>query len=263
MPTLKPFYDIAGSSFLTLPTGLDFATLEQVLRESKMDILGRSSKIKVIFDDYGIDNVQEILERVFVECEIGPYNSHFFKIGRNNIEQFLNQNSQLDWSAYQANFVNLEDLGETEKSIIKDLLINSFAVKIVKENDQEITAFKQEKIDYINTYFEADIDNPNMLTFLVQDKMAQIVGCYSLTKVGNEAQLSAVAGRTSLPNGYRGGKKLPILSASMIYEFSTSPFFEGCEFLTLSNSKTPVANFYHSLGIPDNRNRKGLSVEKI
>lgn len=281
---IQPFYDLAGSSFLTLPSNLSLINLRQVLINSKDLILARNitsnNKIKVIFDNYNLQDINNILTEVFVNNQILSYSTNFFKVNKQIQQQFspnqslksnlnLNLKPELDWQNYCKAFIT-KTLGLTKQinkptnqqlDIIHNLLVNSFATTINQENNQNQHIKNQTKANYINRYFTLDITNPNMKSFIVESKEGNIVGSYSLTIIDKEVQLSAVAGRSSLDNSYKNGKKLPILSASIIYEFETNPFFAKCEDLTFSNSKKPVADFYNKLGIISNPNRQGLIIK--
>lgn len=263
MTLLHPFYDLAGSSFLTLPNNLDLTDLKNILIDSKAIILARNNKIKVIFDTYNITDIQSILGEVFVNKQINSknnikiesYNSNFFQIQKTQQSNILNLNTQLNWQNYESEFLTEEISPQNidQIAIIHNLLINSFGITTNQEKNQK-------KIDYINQNLGQDINNPDMLSFLVKDYSNNIVGCYSLTAIGIEAQLSAVAGRSTLTNSYKNGKKLPVLSASMIHQFETHLHFKQYKNLTLSNSKQPVAKFYSDLGIPTHPTRQGLLI---
>ena len=248
---MTSFTDLAGSHFLTIPSNLDSTSLNNFLKEQSFD-----SKTKLIFDNYDPNFVEQFILASNPKLIIKPYNSNFFIFDRKEAEAFLNPETMADFAITKIVFGDLENI-----EIIKNLLKNSFAVKISKDDNGK-TTFEEnpEKTKELLGNFNFRFEQDGLKTFLVKSKLGEIVGCYSLIKIGGEVQLSGVSGRTTMPNSYQG-KKLIILCQAMISSFLNTVDFDDIQFLTLSNSKIPVAQMYSDLGIPTNTTRKGLLVQ--
>ena len=248
---MTPFTDLACSRFLTIPTNLDSSSLVEFIERQEFE-----NKTKIIFDNYDSKFVEQNVLSSNQNLIVKPYNSNFFIFDRGHAQDFLNNELLADFNITEINFEDKENIG-----IVKNLLKSSFAVKISKdENGKTIFEERREKAEEILANFDLSFTRDGLKTFLVKSKLGEIVGCYSLIKVGEEVQLSGVAGRTTLPNSYQG-KKLIILCQAMVSSFLNTKDFDNSTFLTLSNSKEPVAKMYADLGIPKNITRKGLLVQ--
>lgn len=251
------FTDLAGSNFLTITSDLDQNSILELFSELR---LANYKKIKVIFDDYDPEFISNLLSNFAnendVQVSISPYNSNFFVFNREESKTWLANNSSAGLAVEHIKLSGFENI-----EIIKNLLVNSFAIKITKD-DESKTVFEDDilRSESILSEFEKSFSQEGLKTFLVKSEQGEIVGCYSLIKIGNEVQLSGVAGRTSLENSYKG-KKLVILCQAMISSFLTHKDFNDVKYLTLSNSKKPVAQMYSDLNIPKNIIRKGLLVQ--
>jgi hypothetical protein len=253
------FTDLAGSNFLTIPNELKRDSILELFTELK---LAKYNKIKIIFDNYDPEFISNLISNFAnnsnLSISISQYNSNFFVFNREESITWLDNYSI---ASLVVEHIKLSDFENIE--IVKNLLVNSFAIKITKDNESK-TVFEDDilRSDSILGKFEKSFSQDGLNTFLVKSEQGDIVGCYSLIKIGNEVQLSGVAGRTSLKNSYKG-KKLIMLCQSMIHSFLNSEDFSDVKYLTLSNSKKPVAQMYSELNIPKNNNRKGLLVEFI
>ncbi len=250
---MTSFTDLACSNFLKIPSNLDSVRLKEFVEKQNFD-----SKTKLIFNEYNPDFIEQTILTLNPKLNVKPYNSNFFILDRRQAKEFLNQELLEGFTVFEIDEKDKENL-----EIIKNLLTSSFAVKIYKdENGKTIFEEKPERAEEVLINFENNYKQTGLKTFLVKSKLGEIVGCFSLIRIANEVQLSGVAGRTTLPNSYTG-KKLVILCQAMISSFLKSTDFEDVQFLTLSNSKTPVAQIYAELGIPKNTTRKGLLVKPI
>jgi hypothetical protein len=253
-----PFFDLAGSHFVTLPSGLN-TTQTELFLSSKENLWNSNQTSKLVFDNYEIDNIELIIDKIArdkkLHVEIKDYNSNFFALTRKEAAQWLTKNPFDGFEIEQITKNNKPDI-----EIVKNLLISSFAVKISKNSDgQTIFEPKEERENLILNNFDNVFDQAGLFTYLLKSETGQIVGSYSLYNVENEVQLSAVAGRTTLENGFKGKKLLPLCQA-MIWSFLNEPKFATLDSLTLSNSKAPVAQLYSDLGYSKNSNRKGLLI---
>jgi hypothetical protein len=251
------FTDLAGSNFLNIPADLTQQEILTFLNDSKVFF---GSSVKVIFDNYDSELISQALYSFADESDLNvsvlPYNSNFFVFDRGECVSFLNGVSMADFEIIEANFGDKSNL-----EIIKNLLVNSFAVKVNKDELGK-TVFEDRPLraKEILDNFDSTFLQSGLKTFLVKTKTNEIVGCYSLIQIGGEVQLSGVAGRTTLPSSFQG-KKLSILCKAIVTSFLNQKNFESADFLTLSNSKAPVAQMYSDLGIPKNVIRKGLLVQ--
>ncbi len=247
------YTDLAISNFLSLPAKLNEQELTEFLTLQQNHLKGR---IKVVFDNCNPEFVQSIIQKVFPVSKIKPYNSNFFVLNRQESVNFLNKDTLIDFEILEVRSNDKENI-----DVIKNLLTSSFAIKISKDElGKTIFDENPQRVIEILSNFDKSYKQKGLKTFLVKSKQGEIVGCYSLIQVNKEVQLSGVAGRTTLNNCFKG-KKLLILCQAMISSFLKEKSFEKLEFLTLSNSKVPVANIYQDLGIPKNFNRKGLLLQ--
>jgi hypothetical protein len=251
------FTDLAGSQFLTIPSNLNKSEVLDIITKYKIIF---QNKIKVIFDNSDpiliADSFMDPKNNLSYDASISPYNSNFFILDKMQSTIWLDKNPFIGFKIKQILFENKEEV-----ELIKNLIINSFAIKITKGAQlQTIIEGDEIRAKSILAKFDQSFLQPSLKTFLVKSDLDEIVGCYSLIKIGNEVQLSGVAGRTALENSYKG-KKLVVLCQAMISSFLTESEFGDVNYLTLSNSKKPVAQMYRDLDIPENHSRKGLLVE--
>jgi hypothetical protein len=267
MPTAifhPPFCDLAGSIFLTLMPGLDLQNLSSLISENKYSISSQPNKLKVIFDNYDLDTVQSEFENRFPLSKITPYNSIFFKLTKDEVKGLLVKSSQLNWSNYQDEF-EIKPYSPGQKDILINILLNSFAVNFGRNAEgKSIITNNETKQKYILENFDKHSSNPDLHTFIIYSRSGEVVGTFGLTVVGQEIQLSAVAGRfvdTQGAKGYKGAKKLPLISAAFVEVFVNHEGFVDIDTLTFSNSKPSVIQFYSDLGFDNNAERKGFIFE--
>jgi hypothetical protein len=268
---LQPIYDLAGSIFLTIPSGLSLDRIVELLHDlgerSQNNLWDHGNKIKIVFDSYRPEDIvrccEIVAENSSINLNFETYNSHFFVITQKEAQELVQNDFRfLD---FESNFVvKTVDKNSTEdKKTIKQLLLDSYGVKF--QSDPKAIIPVEPKIDFINNKFEDLLDANNINCFLVKSKSGEIVGCFGLSNVeyGNliETQLTAVAGRYTGENNYIGAKKLPILNAAFVSEFVNNPIFGGSCALSLSNSKKPVAQMYTDFGFQRNQYRQGIIVE--
>jgi hypothetical protein len=257
--SIQLFTDLAGSQFLTIPAGLDALTILNLISEYKSTF---QNKVKVIFDNYDpifISNLfADFAKDSNFNIEVNPYNSNFFVFDKNQSKIWLDYNPLQGFVTEEILYDDMQNI-----EIIKNLLVNSFAVKMTKDADSK-TVVENDSIRSraILDKFDISYNQQVLKTFLVKSESDEIVGCYSMIKVGNEVQLSSVAGRANMPNSFKG-KKLVVLCQAMISSFLAEPEFSDTEYLTLSNSKKPVAQMYSDLNILKNNSRKGLLVQMV
>ena len=260
----QPFCDLAGSVFLTLPSGLDLQQLFALMSENKQLIACQPNKIKTIFDNYDLNQVQSEFANCFTGSKITPYNSNFFKLDKNEIEDLLAQSPELNWSNYQNEFV-IKPYSLDQKDVLINILVSSFAVNFDRDSvGKSIVTTNNLKRKYILENFDKHSSNPNLYTFVIYTKTGEVVGTFGLTIVGSEVQLSAVAGRfveTENRKSYKRTKKLPIISAAFVEIFANRENFKNIQCLTFSNSKPSVIQFYQELGFYNNTARKGFILE--
>jgi hypothetical protein len=259
-----PFCDLAGSIFLTLPSGLELSQLSVLLTQNQDSIIRQPNKLKVIFDNYDMDTVQSEFENHFLGSIITPYNSNFFKLTKSEVKKLISKSPQLDWNNYQSEF-EIKSYSIDQKAVLLNILLNSFAVNFSRDKDgKSVITTNEAKQKYILENFEKHSNNPDLHTFIIYSKAGEVVGTFGLTVVGGEVQLSAVAGRFVDSNsfkGYKGAKKLPLISAAFVEIFANHKAFVDIETLTFSNSKPSVVRFYFDLGFDNNLDRKGFIVE--
>jgi hypothetical protein len=259
-----PFCDLAGSIFLTLPSGLDLQNLSALISENKALITTQPNKLKVIFDNYDLDTVQSEFENRFQGAKITPYNSNFFKLTKDQVKALFFKSPQLDWTGYQGEFI-IKPYSRDQKEILINILLNSFAVNFTRDEEgKSVITTNETKSKYILENFEKHSSNPNLHTFIVYSKAAEVVGTFGLTVVGGEVQLSAVAGRFvdfEKYVGYKGAKKLPLISAAFVEVFTNHEDFVDIKALTFSNSKPSVIQFYNDLRFDNNLERKGFIID--
>jgi hypothetical protein len=267
MPTTlfhPPFCDLAGSVFLTLPASLSLQNLSSSISDNKQSIACQPNKLKVIFDNYDIDTVQSEFENRFPACKITAYNSTFFKLSKDEVKALLTKSPQLNWENYKLEFA-IKAYSSDQKQILLNILTNSFAVNFGRDDlGKSVITTNGIKKKYILDNFDSHIINPDLHSFIVYSKAREIVGTFGLTVVGDEVQLSAVAGRFvefGSFKGYRGAKKLPLISAAFAEIFANHQAFAAIQTLTFSNSKQSVVQFYTDLGFDLNTSRKGFIVE--
>jgi hypothetical protein len=260
----QPFCDLAGSIFLTMPSGLGLQNLSTLISENKDLISNQPNKLKVIFDNYNLNAVQSEFESRFLNCKITPYNSNFFKLTKTEVKGLLLKSPQLDWSGYKNEFA-IKAYSTDQKEVLTNILLNSFAVNFARDGDgKSVITTNEIKQNYILENFETHSSNPNLHTFIIYSKAGEVVGTFGLTVVGDEVQLSAVAGRFlefESYKGYKGAKKLPVISAAFVEVFANYCVFADIQTLTFSNSKSSVVQFYSELGFDFNRNRKGFIID--
>jgi hypothetical protein len=257
--SVQQFTDLAGSHFLTIPKN---ASEELIIESLSYLRLTKTSKIKVIFDTYDLSFIYGLLVEFAnnsnFKINIEPYNSNFFVFNREQARIWLDNNPL-------QNFVTKQILCQDSDNIevVKNLQVNSFAIKITKGVDAK-TVIEDDEIraKAILDKFEGSYTQKGLKTYLVKSKLNEIVGCFSLIKTGNEVQLSGVAGRTNLNNSFKG-KKLIILCHEMLCCFLSEQEFKDTDYLTLSNSKLPIAQMYLDLNIPKNESRKGLLFQSV
>ena len=75
----------------------------------------------------------------------------------------------------------------------------------------------------------------------------EFIGAFSFLEIESEVQLHYTAGKTTLPNDYKG-KKLPILTAAMLDILVNSPNYKQVKKLTFSNKDQIVSKAYESVG---------------
>jgi hypothetical protein len=259
-----PFCDLAGSIFLTLPSGLDLQNLSGLISDNQDLITNQPNKIKVIFDNYDLDMVQSEFENRFQGSKITPYNSNFFKLTKDEVKALLVKSPQLDWSNYQEEF-EIKPYSLDQKNVLINILLNSFAVNFSRDSEgKSVISVNEIKSKYILENFEKHSGNPNLHTFIVYSKAGEVVGTFGLKVVGNEVQLSAVAGRFvdfEKYVDYKGAKKLPLISAAFVEVFANDQVFADIKTLTFSNSKPSVIQFYNDLGFDNNLSRKGFILD--
>ena len=256
-----PFADLAGSIFLTLPSNLDLQELSNLIDYNKDILLKQLNKLKVIFDNYDLDSMQLLFVSYFEKAEITLYNSNFFKLTKSEIDKLILKSPQLDWDNYSSEF-KIKPYSLDQKEILLNILINSFAVNFSRNIEgKSVITPNLNKQRYILDNFEKHCSNEDLQTFLVYAKSGEVVGTFGLNIIGGEVQLSAVAGRfVDFGNyiGYKGARKLPLISAAFVQIFKTHFTFIDCNKLTFSNSKPSVIEFYSNLGFENNLERKGF-----
>jgi hypothetical protein len=259
-----PFCDLAGSVFLTLPSGLDLQNLSAIISKNKEIITNQPNKLKIIFDRYYIGTVQSGFENYFLGCKISPYNSNFFKLTKDEVKALLVKSPALDWNSYISEF-EIKAYSQDQKGILLNILLNSFAVNFTRDAEgKSVITSNNSKQKYILDNFEKHSTNPGLHTFVIYSKAGEVVGTFGLTIIGDEIQLSAVAGRfvdTEHTKGFEGAKKLPLISAAFVEVFAKHEIFAGIETMTFSNSKASVIQFYSDLGFGVNSKRKGFIFE--
>jgi hypothetical protein len=260
----SPFCDLAGSIFLTLPSGLDLQSLSSAISQNQKAIITQPNKLKVIFDNYNLDTIESEFENHFLNCKITPYNSNFFKLTKSEVKALLVKSTQLDWQIYKSEF-EIKPYSTDQKEFLLNILLNSFAVNFGRDiNGKSVITINETKQKYILENFEKHSNNLDLHTFIIYSKIGEVVGTFGLTVVGQEAQLSSVAGRfvdSSEYKGYKGAKKLPLISAAFVEIFANHEIFVDIETLTFSNSKPSVIQFYSDLGFDNNIDRKGFIFE--
>jgi hypothetical protein len=261
IPFYKPFADLAGSIYLTLPANLQTQQIYELVSHNKAIIFDQPNKVKVIFDNYITDEVENIFGLVDDNLIFTPYNSHFFILSRSEIKKTLAKSAILDWQYYSKDFF-IDIYNPRDKAILVNILDNSFAV-VFGKSDKGLTTVSNHEIKqrYILDNFDKHIANLDLKTFIIRSKIGQIVGTFGLTVVGAEVQLSAVAGRfvdSGDIKSYTGDKKLPIISAAFVEIFASQIDFAKYDKLTFSNSKPTVIKFYSELGFEDNLVRNGF-----
>lgn len=258
-----PFADLAGSIFLTLPSGLHILQLKTLIQNNLEVIYQRKNKIKVIFDNYNLEDIKSIFDDI-PSLDIGDYNSHFFKLTKDEIVGLKIKSPQLDWQNYSNEFI-IKKYHSNQKEILLNILLNSFAVNFSKDKTgKSIITTNKIKQKYILENFGRNSQNSDLNTFIIYSKLGEIVGTFGLTVVGNEVQLTAVAGRFEEFKNfkpYSEAKKLPLISAAFVETFGSSSTFELYNNLTFSNSKASVIKFYSDLGFKDNTYRKGFIID--
>jgi hypothetical protein len=259
-----PFRDLAGSIFLTLPSGLHRSQLTALIAENTGEIYNQPKSIKVIYDDYNKTEVESALDGALPEVTLSPYSTTFFCVTKTEINNLVSQYNDLNWGSYRDDFV-IDLYAPEDKEILMNLLLNSFAVNFGKDADGKTTiSVNEAKQKYILENFDENIVNPDMKTFIIRTNNGEIVGSFSLTTIAGEVQLSAVAGRFVDSGNYRayqGGKKLPLLSAAFVETFEHDENYSEVETLSFSNSKPSVIKFYSDLGFDINTRRKGVRIE--
>lgn len=259
-----PFCDLAGSIFLTLPSGLDLQGVSSLISQNQESITDQPAKLKVIFDGYDLDIMQNQFYNHFSGSTITSYNSNFFKLTKDEVRALLSKSPQLDWNNYQDEF-EIKPYTLDQKDILINILLNSFSVNFTRDDEgKSVTTNNEIKRKYILKNFEKHSNNLDLYTFIIYSKLGEVVGTFGLTMVGGELQLSAVAGRFVDFNhykGYKGSKKLPLISAAFVEIFANQKIFKDIEALTFSNSKPSVIQFYSDLGFENNLERKGFIIE--
>ncbi len=256
-----PFADLAGSIFFTLPPNLALHELSNLISQSKDKLLQQPTKLKVIFDNYDPQLIYSEFVQIFGKGKIVEYNSNFFKLNKADIVELLTKNPQLNWQNYSDEFV-IKEYTPNQKNILINLLLNSFAVNFCRDIEgKSFVTSNPSKQRYIFENFEKHSQNQDLKIFLVYARSGEVVGTFGLNTFGDEVQLSAVAGRfVDFENhtGYKGAKKLPVISAAFVHTFNTLSSF--CKFgsLAFSNSKPSVIEFYSNLGFKNNLERKGF-----
>jgi hypothetical protein len=260
----KPFRDLAGSIFLTLPSDLHRSQLTGLISENSQDILNQPKNIKVIYDDYAKTEVEGALVAALQDITLSPYSTTFFCVTKTEINNLVSQYNDLNWGSYRDDFT-IEAYEPENKEVLMNLLLNSFAVNFNKNTEgKTIISINEEKQKYIQENFDANISNQDMKTFIIRASNGEIVGSFSLTIIAGEVQLSAVAGRFvdfGSHQAYQGGKKLPLLSAAFVETFEHDENYSEIETLSFSNSKPSVIKFYSDLGFEINPRRNGVMVE--
>jgi hypothetical protein len=259
-----PFRDLAGSIFLTLPSGLHRSQLTALIAENTGEIYTQPKNIKVIYDDYNKTEVESSLDVALPEVTLSPYSTTFFCVTKAEINNLVSQYNDLNWGSYRDDFT-IDTYEVEDKEVLLNLLLNSFAVNFGKDSEgKTVISINEAKQKYILENFDINIANPDMKTFIIRSNSGEIVGSFSLTMIAGEVQLSAVAGRfldSGNYHGYQGGKKLPLLSAAFVETFEHDENYSEIVTLSFSNSKASVIKFYADLGFDINTRRKGVMIE--
>jgi hypothetical protein len=260
----QPFRDLAGSIFLTLPSGLHRSQLTTVIAKNSDDIINQPKNIKIIYDDYDKTEIESVLLGALPDVTLTEYATTFFCVTKTEINNLVSQYSDLNWASYRDEFM-IEMYELEDKDVLINLLLNSFAVNFTKDIEGKTSITTNDvKQRYILENFDINIANPDMKTFIVRSNNGKIVGSFSLTQIAGEVQLSAVAGRfvdSVKEKAYLGGKKLPLLSSAFVEVFEHDENYSEIETLSFSNSKSSVVKFYSDLGFDINTKRKGIMVE--
>jgi N-acetylglutamate synthase-like GNAT family acetyltransferase len=251
------YQDLSGSTFITLDNtdNLLGANLKNAVENAP------GGSVKIVTDSTYPEKIYSQLKELFPKSQVSNYDTNFFVVTKEELEKKVFASSLLDWEIYRNDFVVSKMLWSdiSTEEVLLNLLVNSFAVNHNKQS-QSFGLLNKKRETIISANLKKNFLNDNTQTFMVSDRLNNLVGCFSLNSVlGKECQLSNVAGISSFKNSYNG-KKLPILCACVLNEYYTNERYSGLEKLTFSNSKTSVASFYSQLGFSINKNRKGWIV---
>ncbi len=266
---LQPIFDLAGSVFLTIPSGLSLDRIVELINDLEANLLGQNTKIKVVFDAYTSADITRCFEIIAQARELNitiePYDSHFFSISRDEANSLVN--SDMRFWEFGQEFITFQVLPNSDDyGVIKQLLIDSYGVYFQREPKAIIP--RPDKIAFFENNLERLLADELINCFVVKSKVGEIVGTYCLSalsydnnsKPWKEVQLTAVAGRYTGNNNFTKTKKLPLICTSLVREFANNPIFADFDTLTLSNSKKPVAQMYTDYGFERNVHRQGIIV---
>jgi hypothetical protein len=259
------YQDLSGGIFATVTSPEDIFNLDFVTQVKTFLAI---DKVRILSDYYNSQEVETALNSlskdpssIIQNLKIIPYSTNFFAVQRKDLEHNIFASSELDWENYRQDFVVLKVEKENQQmmTILSNFLTTSFAVDHNKKSPT-FGQIKEQRKQSILSRLAENMNNKFMQTFLILTRSGELVGCFSLTNVLNECQLTGVTGLCTLPNNY-SGKKLGVLCGAIVNEYYTNEFFSAAESLTFSNSKKPVANLYSNLGFEKNKNRTGWILE--
>ena len=251
------FADLSGAVFVTIR---DYSVFEDVNFAKDIVKWLKNSKVRLLFDGLDTDIVIDKLNYLSLNLKIEEYTTSFFAVKRLDLEHKIWQDTELDWDNFRQDFltIKVETNDQESVDILTNFLITSFGVDWNK-NSLSYAQPKLNRQTQIQDQLQQNLKNNFMQSFLVINKSGQLVGCFSLTNVMGECQLSNVAGLSTFENTYQK-PKLAILCSAIVNEFYTNEFYSGSDSLTFSNSKLPVATKYSNLGFESNVSRKGLII---
>lgn len=264
----------------------DYEQLEKVqsllceLQEKMQNQIIGKTKLE---NDQNLTKNLENKEKSEFSFEFNIYQTNFFQLETAQITSKIEQNPTLNWQTLKQNgfqycqiFPN--DEHDQDFQTAMNFFLTSFGSDFVRDLDGKLTLIPDKKAkNEIEKLVLKALKNPANKIFLVKKNQSkqlsntnlksnefgnksEVVGAFSFLEIGNEVQLHYTAGKTTIKNNFEG-KKLPILTATMLDILTNYPNYKQTKKLTFSNKDQIVSKAYESVGFELLATRKCLLVK--
>ncbi len=253
-----------SARYLILQEGYSQEDLDKFLETKKSEIDKGVTKIRVIFnkseDKYNLKKSFSILSKnLNNQFEIKDYDTNFFKINKQRLNQVCTNFPLACWDTYESQFSYEKVVDNSQAELLKQIMVESFGNSYFMEEGEIIIEPKPIKIQKIKEKIKLSLGDSKTHALIIKDKNKQIVGSLSLVNLGEDIQIHSVGGRYSQSKFQ--GKKLPVLVASGL-EYWRQNFSES-KYCSLSSSKQKLAKAYQDLGFSFFEGRCGLIFTRI